>query len=205
MLGGKLANNRERTFLPAGRQWLRAAFAKCFEIERPDALTCVVVRNTRPKPNVNSLRKRRLENQTCWEAHPGLCVRDANFSSIRALHAGLGRAIHSFGLDADDANGEALFLFAGFKRKAHADRTLRRFSAERIADGIAGAEFELAFLRDQPDRRKSLVTWAPCRFILTEGVFHMGKHAGLVRSDGMALEHYVSYQFAKRLRDRAKY
>ena len=190
---------------PDGRQWLRSAYDNCFDMKGPDAVTNCVVVNTRPRLNLTGLRKKRVARQTCYQCHPGLCVQDDKCSSIKALHAGVAHAVKSFGLVPAAADGEALFLFAGYTHKANADRTLRRFSADRIDEGISADSFELCFLSDQPDIRKSLMTWTRLQFAVTEGVFHFGQHAGLMRSERMVLEEFVSYKFAKRLRDAAKY
>ena len=193
------------SLIPDGRQWLRTAFDRCFEMKEPDAVTRCVVANTRPRLDLPGLRKKRVARQTCYQCHPGLCIQDDKCTSIKALHAGVANAVKSFRLAPDAANGEALFLFAGYTHKANADRTLRRFSAERIDEGISAESFELCFLSDQPDIRKSWMTWTRLQFAVTEGVFHFGQHAGLMRSDRMVLEEFVSYKLAKRLRDAAKY
>ena len=104
--------------VPDGRQWLRRAFDTCFERTEPDAVTRCMVANTRPKLNLASLRKQRVARQTCYQDHPGLCIQDDKCTSIKALHAGVAHAVKSFRLQPDAANGEALFLFAGYTLKA---------------------------------------------------------------------------------------
>ena len=148
------------------------------------------------------LRDKRKACETCWEAHPGVCVEDPNFTSIISLHAGLDRALKFFSIAPDDADGQALFFFAGYARKRDAEQMRNR----PVVDGITGNHFELAFLCDQPDRRRALRTWALCQFTIHEDdTFRIGSHTGLIQTDTRTLSESVSFAFAKHLRDKAKY
>ena len=74
-----------------------------------------------------------------------------------------------------------------------------------VVDGIKGDEFELAILSDQPDRRRGFKTWSVCRFTVAEHTFQLPSHVGLTQTDTLTFSECVSFEFAKRLRDRAKY
>ena len=188
--------------LPDGRASLRKAFDQCLAATDPDALTNCVVNNTLEKLNLPKLRAARKANSTCFTLHPGVCCKDANFSSIVALHGGLVRAFRTFGIAPDDADGQALVLFAGFQRKRDADRLLKQVA--RVS--VQADHYEAAFLSDQPDRRRGLMSWALCEIALDEDRrFHCGSHVGLKQSDNQTVSDVVSFAFAKRLRDRAKY
>ena len=189
------------TLLPMGRQWLRSAYDKCMAAQESESVARCVVPNTRTKLDQKRLLQERKQSQTCWEAHPGLCVKDPNFSSIMSCHAALDRAIRSFSISPHDGDGQALFLFVGFRRKRAADEMQRR----NVVEGITGDEFELAMLSDQPERRRGWKTWTLCRFTVVERTFQIGSHIGLVQTDKLTLSECVSFAFVKRLRDRAKY
>ena len=91
------------------------------------------------------MRAKRKENETCFEAHPGLCIKDPGFSCILALHAGLRRAIKSFSIDPEDGAGQSLFVFAGYSKKRQADQMQAKFRDGRVIDAIAADEFGAAF------------------------------------------------------------
>ena len=193
--------NTTNTLLPMGRQWLRSAFDKCMGAQETEALAQVIVPNTLPKLDQKALLKKRKATQTCWEAHPGLCTKDPNFTSIVACHEGVNRAVRSFCIPPGDGDGQAMFLFVGCKRKREADAVQHR----NVVDGIKGDEFELAILSDQPDRRRGFKTWSVCRFTVAEHTFQLPSHVGLTQTDTLTFSECVSFEFAKRLRDRAKY
>ena len=188
--------------LPDGKANLRKAFERCLATTEPDALANVVVSNTAEKLNLPKLRAARKANSTCFTLHPGVCCKDQNFSSIVALHGGLARAFRTFGIAPDDADGQALVLFAGFQRKRDADRLLKQVAR----DSVQADHYEAAFLSDQPERRRGLMSWSLCEIALDEDRrFHCGSHVGLKQSDKQTVSDVVSFAFAKRLRDRAKY
>ena len=193
--------NTTNMLLPLGRQWLRSAYERCMGADETEAVAKCIVSNTLPKLDQRGLRNRRKAAQTCWEAHPGVCVKDPNLTSIMTCHDGVDRAIRSFRIAPDDGDGQAMFLFVGFKRKRAADEMQHR----NVVDGITGDEFELAILSDQPDRRRGWKTWTLCDFTVAERTFQIGSHVGLAKTDTLTMSECVSFEFAKRLRNRAKY
>ena len=62
-----------QSLLPDAKKWLRAAFDKCQNVSEQDRPGNVIVANT-DKLNINKIRAFRKANQTCYQAHPGLCV-----------------------------------------------------------------------------------------------------------------------------------
>ena len=106
-----------------------------------------------------------------------------------------------FRIAPDDGDGQAMFLFVGFKRKRAADEMQHR----NAVDGITGDEFALAILSDQPDRHRGWKTWTLCDFTVAERTFQIGSHVGLAKTDTLTMSECVSFELAKRLRNRAKY
>ena len=182
-LSGEELRKTVNALLPSGRQWLRSAFDRCMTASDPEAVGKCIVQNSAPKLNLRKLRAKRKENETCFEAHPGLCIKDPGFSSILALHAGLRRAIKSFSIDPEDGAGQSLFVFAGYSKKRQADQMQAKFRDGRVIDGIAADEFVVAFLCDQPDIRRGFMTWALCDLFIADGMFNMGTWAGLNVTD----------------------
>ena len=189
--------------VPGGRKWLRAVYERCRAATEPEAVANVVVRDTRQKLDINGLRRRRLRARTCWEAHPGLCCSDVNASSIINLHGHLARGLRRFNdLKPETSDGVALFLFTGFRRKRDAERAFLRPDHQ----DIGGDEFEMAFLSDQPDRRRRLMSFTRCLFVVDdERTFHCGSHARLVLTESLTLDDVESFRFVKLLRDRCRW
>ena len=204
-LSGEELRKTVDSLLPSGRQWLRSAFDKCMTSSDPDSIAKCIVPTKSSKLDLRSLRAQRKKNQTCFEAHPGLCCKDPHFSSILGFHAGLRRAIKSFSISPEDSDGQSLFVFAGYKQKRPADQMQARFHRERGIDAITADEFDCAFLSDQPDIRRGLMTWALCTPIIRERTFNMGTWARLNHTGAGTFEESISFEFAKRLRDRCKY
>jgi len=191
--------------LPDGKQWVREAYVKCREAVEPEAIARCIVQNTETPLDLNSLRRHRTADATCFQAHPGLCVCDTNATSVRSFHQSLRSALQSFHLDPATSCGDALFLFCGYSRKADADRTQRRVQDHAVAH-IAADHFEIAFLADEPDRRKGLNTFTRCHCrVDDEGKFNFGCHAGLVQTEEQTLDERVGHAFSKLLRERSKY
>ena len=129
----------------------------------PEAIASCMVRSTQPPLDLNKLRRHRNADATCFQAHPGLCVCDANATSIRSFHQSLRKALQTFKLDPVTARGEALFLFCGYRRKNDANRAQRRVQGGDV-DNVSADEFEMAFLADEPERRKGLKVFTRCHF-----------------------------------------
>ena len=190
--------------LPEGKQWVREAYEKVRDSTDPDGICNCIVQNTEPPLDLNKLRRHRNAEATCFQAHPGLCVCAENKSSIVAFHQLMRTALRSFNLS-PDACGDALFLFCGYRRKTHARRAERRFQ-EQDVENVSADEFELAFLSDEPDRRKGLKVFTRCHCrIDDEGRFNFGCHAGLVETAEHTLDERIGHGFSKLLRDRCRY
>ena len=123
------------------------------------------MRDTREKLDLTGFRRRRTRARICWEAHPGLCCSDVNASSIVNLHGHLAAGLRRFnGFNPETSDGVTLFLFAGFRRKRDAERPFLHPDHQ----DIGGDEFEMAFLSDQPDRRRRLTSFTRCLFVLDD-------------------------------------
>ena len=188
----------------AGQQWVREMYEQCnASTNPPDIASCVSKRAESPL-DLNKLRKHRNAEATCFQAHPGLCVCDANATSIKLCHESLRKAFNEFRLKPEDC-GEALFLFCGYRRKANANRIQRR-AQEEAMENVSADEFELAFLSDEPERRKGLKVFTRCHCRVDgESTFHFGCHAGLVQTEEHTLDERVGHAFTKLLRERCKY
>ena len=188
--------------LPEGRAWLRTAYERCRATKDIDAVASVVVRDERPKLDLAGLRRRRQRERTCWECHPGLCISEVNAMSVIAFHACLVQAMRSFNLDPENAPGAALFLFAGFHRKRDAVQAHGR----PLHGDITGDAFEMAFLSDQPERRRGLNTFTRCKCVIdSQSTFHCGSYARLVQTETGVLDERVSFAFAKLLRGQCRH
>ena len=191
--------------LPHGQQWVRQMYQQCRDATEPDALANCVVKNTQPPLNLDRLRRQKAAAATCSRAHPGLCIRDPNATSIRSFHASLKKAMQTFKLDPATASGDALFLFAGYRRKTDADQAQRRVRRDAV-DSVSADDFEMAFMTAEPERRKQLKVYARCHCrVDDQSRFHFGSHAGLVLTDDATLDEKIGHGFSKLLRDRRKY
>ena len=204
-LAAEHLNRFVQELLPDGKQWVRQAYDACLQATAEDSMSKCIVRNSRPPIDLPKLRRQRKADATCNQEHPGLCICDSNASSIRSFHHSLNKAFQTFNLDHSTCCGEALFLFCGYKRKAHAEQARRRVQNLDV-DHVAADEFELAFLSDEPERRKGLkvFTRVHCR-IDAERRFNFGCHAGLVATTERTFDERVGQGFSKFLRDRCRY
>ena len=192
--------------LPVGKRRLREAYSACRAAASPEAVANAIVRDSQPKLDMNGTRRRRTRARTCWEAHPGLCISHVNASSIIKFHVQLAIGLRSFNdLKPDTTNGLEVFLFVGFRRKREAERAIgRRLNGQDLQD-IEGDEFEMAFVSDQPDRRRRLMSFTRCEFAVDDQrTFHCGSFARLVRNEHFTLDDVESFGFAKLLRDRSR-
>ena len=191
-----------KDLMPHAKLWLREAYERCQVVTAPEAVANVVVENTRPQLDLNGLRRRRKRDRTCWEAHPGLCTSDPRASSSRAFYGHLVSAMKRFDIHPDRANGVSLSLFIVFERKRDAERAFGR----EVLHDLTGDFFEMAFLADQPDRRRGIMSFTRCEFIVdAERSFHCGSHASLVQTDDRTLDDCIGWKFAKLLRDRCRH
>ena len=182
--------------LPHGQQWVRQMYQQCRDATEPDALANCVVKNTQPPLNLDRLRRQKAAAATCSRAHPGLCIRDPNATSIRSFHASLKKAMQTFKLDPATASGDALFLFAGYRRKTDADQAQRRVRRDAV-DSVSADDFEMAFMTAEPERRKQLKVYARCHCrVDDQSRFHFGSHAGLVQTDDATLDEKIGHGFS---------
>ena len=191
--------------VPQGRQSLSSAFAACGMIDAEDQVSNCVVRD-RERLAVTKLRAFRKKCETCYLAHPGLCVSDSSFSSIIALQKSMAAAIRSFKLGAQDVDGAVVFLFAGYLRKRDAERMKQPPS---FGDPISADVFHIAFRSGQPDKRKSWMSFTRCYLVgpvRVEGSsmsnFNFNTWFGM---EGEVLDEYMPFAFPKLLRGQAKY
>ena len=191
-----------QSLLPDAKRWLRAAFDKCQNVSEQDRPGNVIVANT-DKLNINKIRAFRKANQTCYQAHPGLCVTDPMYTSFKAFQCALSRAIGSFTFG-KNLDGTILLLFSGHTQKRRADQAKRVGASD--AD-VKATFFEMAFLSDQPERRLKHMTFTRCQFKLEDdgGCFRFGSYAGLVVTPKGTLDEYVAHMWGKVLRSKARY
>ena len=139
-------------------------------------------------------------NRTCFEMHPGLCVSDPMYSSILSFHAELASAMQRLEVGPGNVDVTVVYLFAGYGRKRDAE------AAGRRANGmtIKADRFDVAWVSDQPERRRKWRTWTRCRFV--DGPeFNCPQHVGLINTARQSLDEFWSFSWAKRLRGACKY
>ena len=131
-----------------------------------------------------------------------MCESEVNATSAIAFHGCLVQAMRSFNLDPEKAPGAALFLFVGFRLKRDAEQAHQR----EPGGDITGDAFEMAFLTDQPERRRGLETFTRCQCAIDDQrTFHFGSYASLVRTDSGVMDERVAFAFAKLLRGQSRY
>ena len=197
----RILQERVEALLPEGKLWLRAAYEKCRNCSEPDRPSNTVVEN-REKLNMKRLRASRKRQESCFQAHPGLCIADPMYSSIKAFHSRLVSTLRSFKFIEGSIDGTVLILFSGHARKRQAEEATRAGASNAP---VTADEFLFVFLSDQPDKRRKFMTFTKCRCIADEGCFQFGTHVGLVRTPQGSFEEYLSFAFSKLLRSRVRW
>ena len=88
---------------------------------------------------------------------------------------------------------------------ADANKTRRRVQEDAVG-GASADDFELAFLSDEPERRKGVKVFTRCHCrVDDEGMFNFGCHAGLVQTEEGTVDERVGHALPKLLRGRCKY
>ena len=197
----EIVQKHVQDLLPDAKPWLRSAFDKCMSVSLDGATTyaqCVV--NHFEAINLREVRAFQHAHRTCFDEHPGLCASDPSCTSILAFHAQIAKALSTLATGRDNVDGVALYLFAGYRRLRDAEAAGRRIDDV----SITADTFDVAFVADQPDRRRKLRTWTRCRFV-GGSEFNCPQHVALINTDRQVLAECWSYKWAKRLRDVAKY
>ena len=192
-----------RDLLPDAKPWLRSAYERCAQGFADGSTTyaqCVVNTVGAAQVNLKDVSQFEKANRTCFQMHPGLCVSNPLYSSILAFHAQLASAMQRLEIGTGNVDGTMLYLFAGYRRVRDAE------AAGRRANGmtIKADRFDVAFVSDQPERRRKWRTWTRCRFV--EGPeFNCPQHVGLINTDRQSLDEFWSFAWANRLRSACKY
>ena len=186
--------------LPDASPWLRSAFDRCMAASHDDAssvASCVVSRFE--AIDLQKVRAFQQAHRTCFDEHPGLCASDPSRTSILAFHAQMAKALSTLATGQGNVDGVSLYLFAGYRRLRDAE-----IAGRRVDDGIKADTLSVAFVSDQPDRRRKLRTWTRCRFV-GETEFNWPQHVSLINTERQVLAECLSFEWAKRLRAVAKY
>ena len=69
---------------------------------------------------------------------------------------------------------------------------------------IKADKFDVAFVSDQPEKRRKWRTWIRCRFV-EDHEFNCPQHVGLINTDRQSLDEFRFFAWAKRLRSACKY
>ena len=172
--------------LPDAKAWLRSAYDRCAQGFADGSTTyaqCVVNTASAEQINLKEVAKFEKANRTCFEMRLGLCVSDPIYSSILSFHAEMASAMQRLEIGPGNADGTVVYLFAGYGRKRDTEAAVRRANGMTIkAD-----RFDVAWVSDQPERRRKWRTWTRCRFV--DGPeFNCPQHVGLINTARQSLD-----------------
>ena len=139
--------------VPAGKLWLRKAFAVAALIKDPCSSACSVIPDTEPF-DLRAAAKVRLASRTCLERTPGLCCCTENFRQIQSMRSALTKTVDKF-VTGPACHGE---LLLGFALKP-SDQAMQ---SDGPAQLLACRHVAFMFLSCEPDKRKGWKVFTSC-------------------------------------------
>ena len=190
--------------LPEASKSLRGAYDALAKIDDPSQVSSGIIVDTELMDAKKQARYRK-KLETCFQKHPGLCTLDPLCAPAQKLNKNIFSAVSECGHSKALA-GTMLFLFSGYKRKREARRAQQQpLRLEGRVETVSGDSFALAWMSDQPDKRKRFQYFTHCDVVLSASSSFVLPSLATLQQDRECFVEESGFALSKSLLSGAKY